>query len=254
MKYFKIPFLLIWRLWFYVLMFSTILIMMPLLLVLTSNEKYYPTFWKTIRAWSFLLVYGMGFRLKIERDERIEKDKSYLFIANHASMIDPWIMIILSKNPIVFIGKKELVKIPVFGFFYKKVVIMVDRGSDKSRKRVYKMAKEKLKNGTSVGIFPEGLVPEEEIVLAPFKNGAFSLAIEHKIPIVPQVYYDSKRFFSWNIYKGGPGVIRIKQGRFIETGHKEISDRKELRRQAYDMIYHELSNDKRYMDDTNKKF
>ncbi|MGG8496097.1 lysophospholipid acyltransferase family protein [Tenacibaculum sp. TC6] len=253
MKYFKIPFLVVWRLWFYILMFSTIIIMLPFLLVLTSHEKYYPVFWKMVRAWSFILIYGMGFRLKVEREQHIEKNKSYMFIANHASMLDPWVMIVLSKNPIVFVGKKELVKIPVFGFFYKKVVIMVDRDSTTSRKRVYEMAKKKLQNGTSVGIFPEGLVPEESITLSPFKNGAFSLAIEYGIPIVPQVYYDGKRFFSWNFYKGGPGTFRVKQCSFIETKNIDLEDRKELKEAAYNVIYNELIHDKKYMDDTYKK-
>lgn len=252
MKYFKLPFLLVWRIWFYILMFSTIIIMLPFLLVLTSDEKYYPTFWKMVRAWSFLLIYGMGFRLKIKKEQKIEKNKSYMFIANHASLLDPWVMIALSKNPIVFVGKKELVKIPVFGFFYRKVVIMVDRGSEKSRKRVYEMAKKRLQNGTSVGIFPEGLVPEEDIILAPFKNGAFSLAIEHQIPIVPQVYYDCKRFFSWNIFKGRPGTFRVKQCLFIETEGLKIEERKKLKQKVFSLTYNELKNDKLYMKDTNK--
>lgn len=252
MKYFKLPLLLIWRIWFYILMFSSIIMMLPFLLVLTSDEKYYPTFWKMIRAWSFLLIYGMGFCLKIKKEQKIEKNKSYMFIANHASLLDPWVMIALSKNPIVFVGKKELVKIPIFGFFYRKVVIMVDRGSEKSRKRVYEMAKERLKNGTSVGIFPEGLVPEEDIVLASFKNGAFSLAIEYQIPIVPQIYYDCKRFFSWNIFKGGPGNFRVKQCNFIETEGLKIEERKKLKQQVFSLVYNELKNDELYMKDTNK--
>ena len=119
MKYLKIPFLLIWRAWFYVLMFTTIIIMVPFLLVLTAKESYYHAFWKMIHIWGKIIVYGMGFRLDVKYDQKIEPDKSYMFCANHASFIDPFIMIALSKNPIVFVGKKELVKIPIFGFFYK---------------------------------------------------------------------------------------------------------------------------------------
>ncbi|CAL2081835.1 1-acyl-sn-glycerol-3-phosphate acyltransferase [Tenacibaculum sp. 190524A02b] len=226
--------------------------MLPFLLILTSSEKYYPTFWKMMRAWSFLLVYGMGFRLKIEREETIESDKSYMFIANHASLLDPWVMIIMSKNPIVFVGKKELVRIPVFGFFYKKVVIMVDRGSERSRKRVYEMAKKRLQNGTSVGIFPEGLVPTENVALAPFKSGAFNLAIEYQIPLVPQIYYDCKRFFSWDFFKGRPGVFRVKQCKFIETDGLVLEDKDQLKEEAYSVIYDELTKDLLYMEDTNR--
>lgn len=252
MKYIKIPFLLIWRAWFYILMFITILIMAPFLLILTAKESYYPVFWKVVRAWSYILVYGMGFRIKKEILQELDRNKSYMFCPNHASFMDPFVLIILSKNPIVFVGKKELVKIPIFGFFYKRVVIMVDRSSPKSRKRVYDMAKKRLQNGTSIGIFPEGLVPTEDVVLSPFKKGAFSLAIEFEIPIVPQVYFDCKRFFSWNFFKGGFGTFRVKQHKFIETEGMTIKNLEEIKQKTFDLIYTDLINDERYMKDTNR--
>lgn len=226
--------------------------MTPFLLILTSKEEYYSTFWKMIRVWAKILVYGMGFRFKIQNDQVIERDKSYMFCPNHASLMDPFVLIALSKNPIVFVGKQEFVKIPIFGFFYKRVVIMVDRSNPESRKRVYKIAKEKLKNGVSMAIFPEGLVPTENIVLAPFKNGAFSLAIEFQIPIVPQVYYDCKRFFSWDFFKGRPGVFRIHQHKFIDTKGLKVEDLESLKQQTFDLIYNDLVSDKKYMNDTNR--
>ena len=226
--------------------------MTPFLLILTSKEEYYSTFWKMIRVWAKILFYGMGFRFKIQNDQVIERDKSYMFCPNHASLMDPFVLIALSKNPIVFVGKQEFVKIPIFGFFYKRVVIMVDRSNPESRKRVYKIAKEKLKNGVSMAIFPEGLVPTENIVLAPFKNGAFSLAIEFQIPIVPQVYYDCKRFFSWDFFKGRPGVFRIHQHKFIDTKGLKVEDLESLKQQTFDLIYNDLVSDKKYMNDTNR--
>ncbi len=252
MRYLKIPILLIWRAWFYVLMFTTIILMVPFLLVLTAKEEYYHTFWKMIRVWAKIIVYGMGFRLDVEYQQKIESDKSYMFSANHASFIDPFVMIVLSKNPIVFVGKKELVKIPIFGFFYRRVVIMVDRSNGKSRKNVYARAKKRLKNGVCMGIFPEGLVPDEDVILAPFKNGAFSLAIEFEIPIVVQTYYDPKRYFSWNFFKGRPGVIRIKQHEFLETKNLTQDNLEELKQKTFDIIYNELIHDEKYMEDTNR--
>lgn len=226
--------------------------MVPFLLVLTSKEEYYPTFWKMVRLWAKVLIYGMGFRLKIRADEVLDRNKSYMFCPNHASLMDPFVLIALSKNPIVFVGKQEFVKIPIFGFFYKRVVIMVDRSSPKSRKRVYEMAKKRLQNGVSMAIFPEGLVPTENVILAPFKNGAFSLAIEYEIPIVPQVYLDGKRLFSWDFFKGGPGVFRIRQHKFIKTKDLEQSDMQKLKEKTFDIIYNDLVNDKKYMKDTNR--
>ncbi|WP_298767290.1 1-acyl-sn-glycerol-3-phosphate acyltransferase [uncultured Polaribacter sp.] len=254
MKFFKIPFLLIWRFWFYLLLFTSILILSPFLLVFTLDFKYYHRFWAIARIISKILVYGMGFRINFKEVQKIEADKSYMFCPNHTSLLDPFILIALSKNPIVFVGKKELVKIPIFGFFYKKVVIMVDRSSAESKKRVFKMAKERLQNGVSMAIFPEGLVPEENVILAPFKKGAFSLAIEFEIPIVPQTYYDCKRFFSWDIYKGGPGVIRVKQHKFIPTKNMHLKeDLIPLKDKTFAILKQDLENDKAYMKDTNRK-
>ena len=251
-KYLLFPFRLIWRLWFYVLILVSVVIMSPFLLILTSSEKYYPTFWKLIRAWSFVLIYGMGFRLKIDRDQEIKRDQSYMFCANHASLLDGWVMCAMSKNPIVFVGKKELVKIPIFGFFYKKVVIMVDRSDADSRKRVYEEAKKRLNNGTSIAIFPEGMVPTENVTLSPFKNGAFSLAIEHQIPIVPQLYLDCKRLFSWDFFKGAPGTFRIKQCEFINTKGLTMESKDNLKKRTFDVMYNELIDDELYMKDTNR--
>ena len=252
MKWVKIPLLLIWRVWFYVLLVITILLMIPGLLILTSKDRYYPTFWKMVRVWAFILVYGMGFRIKKEIEQELDIHQSYMFCPNHASLLDPFVLITLSKNPVVFVGKKELVNIPIFGFFYKRVVIMVDRSCPKSRKRVYTLAKDKLKGGTSVGIFPEGLVPDYQVILAPFRDGAFSLAMEFEIPIVPQTYFDCKRHFSWNFLRGGPGVFRVKQHHFIET--KGLSSKKDLsllKEKTFNTIYNDLVNDELYMKDTN---
>lgn len=254
MKLFKIPLLLIWRLWFYILMFVSLLIFFPFLLIFTIKEEHYPIFWKFARLISKILIYGMGFRIDLTADEKIDVDKSYMFCPNHASLLDPFVLIVLSKRPIVFVGKKELVKIPVFGFFYKRTVIMVDRSSVESRKRVFEMAKKRLQNGVSMAIFPEGLVPEEDVILAPFKKGAFSLAIEFEIPIVPQVYYDCKRFFSWDIFKGRPGVLRVHQFKFIETkGLNVLEDMKVLKNKTFNIIFEALQADKKYMKDTNRK-
>lgn len=252
MKYLKIPFLLFWRIWFYILIITTVLLMVPFLLLLTSKESYYPAFWKLVRIWSKTLIYGMGFRMKITYDEKTDRNKSYMFCPNHASLMDPFVLIAMSKNPIVFVGKKEFVKIPIFGFFYKKVVIMVDRSDVKSRKRVYELAKKRLQNGVSMAIFPEGLVPTENVVLAPFKNGAFSLGIEYQIPIVPQIYYDGKRLFSWDFFKGGPGTFRIRQHKFIPTKGLTSEDIPTIKQQTFDLILGDLMADTKYMTDTNR--
>ena len=77
----------------------------------------------------------MGMFPKIERKIQLPNESPYIFVANHVSMIDIMLMVSsIRSHPLVFIGKKELEKIPFFGYIYKKTMILVDRSSDESKK------------------------------------------------------------------------------------------------------------------------
>lgn len=167
-----------------------------------------------------------------------------MLVANHTSMLDIMLMLCVSKNPFVFVGKKELVKIPVFGFFYKRVCIMVDRESTRSRTGVYRRAQRRLNQGLSICIFPEGGVPDESVLLDTFKDGAFKMAIAHQIPVVPMTFYDGKQRFSFTFLSGGPGRLRAKVHRFFETGLLGEEDKSTLREEIRTIILNELQSDK----------
>ena len=83
-------------------MFCTILLMAPFLLVLTAKDSYYPAFWKLVRAWSYVLVYGMGFRIKKQIDQELDRNQSYMFCPNHASFMDPFVLIVLSVMALIY--------------------------------------------------------------------------------------------------------------------------------------------------------
>jgi 1-acyl-sn-glycerol-3-phosphate acyltransferase len=192
--------------------------MFPILIVSIIKEEWYPLFFKCARVWSKIILIGMGWFWKIEHDQKLEKGKSYMFVANHTSMIDIMLMLVSVKNnPFVFVGKKELSKIPLFGFFYKRTCILVDRSDAKSRQAVFKSAQRRLQSGLSICMFPEGGVPDEAIVLDMFKDGAFRLAINHQIPIVPMTFYDNKKRFSYIFFSGGPGKLHVKFHKFLDT-------------------------------------
>lgn len=187
-----------------------------------------------------MILFGMGCIPKITWEENLVKGTSYVLIANHTSMIDIMLMLWVSKNPFVFVGKKELLNIPVFGFFYNRVCILVDRGDSQSRMAVYRKAQRRLNQGLSICIFPEGGVPPEEIVLDNFKDGAFKMAIAHKIPIVPMVFYDNKKRFSYTIYSGGPGILRVKVHSFIRTDNVLENQKGALRDKVRALILKDL--------------
>lgn len=225
---------LLYRIWFYILVSVPIVILFPILLLFTSSERFYPQFfWIARNVWANIILYGMFFRPQLKRAEFLEKGKSYMLIANHTSMMDIMMMLRVSKNPFVFVGKQELAKIPLFGFFYKRVCILVDRTSSKSRTLVYKRAQRRLNQGLSICIFPEGGVPDDPtVVLDAFKDGAFRLAIAHQIPVVPIGFLDNKKRFSYEFFSGSPGIMRAEVLPFIQTRAMEIKDTEALKDNA----------------------
>lgn len=229
---------LLYRIWFYILVSIPIVILFPILILLTSSERFYPQFfWVARNIWATIILYGMFFIPTVRRQEPLEKGKSYMLVANHTSMMDIMMMLKVSKNPFVFVGKQELAKIPLFGFFYKRVCILVDRSSPQSRTLVYKRAQRRLNQGLSICIFPEGGVPDDSsIVLDSFKDGAFKLAIAHQIPIVPVTFLDNKKRFSYEFFSGSPGRMRAVVMPFIKTQNMDVKHSETLKQSTRSLI------------------
>ena len=163
-----------------------------------------------------------------------------MLIANHSSYIDIMLMFRMSKKPFVFVGKKELTKIPFFGYLYKRAAITVDRSSFESRKKVYKNAIPFINKGYSICVFPEREYLDETILLNPFKRGAFKIAIEHKLPILPIVFLDCKRKFPWYTTHGFPGQLRVKALDVIDTKALKTENIKQLSDKMHEKINKEL--------------
>ncbi len=217
--------------------------MLPVLVVFTSSEKFYPQFFICARIWAKIILFGMGFHVKTLAEQIPEKNKSYMLVANHSSMLDIMLMLALIKQPFVFVGKEELVRIPIFGFFYRRTCILVNRNNQRSRQKAFNEAQRRLEQKNSVCIFPEGGVPEDQnIILDQFKDGAFRLAIEHQIPVIPLTFHDTKKRFSYKFFTGGPGKLRVKIHNFICTGDLEPKDRRKLKERVHKIILDELLN------------
>ena len=244
-KAIKVFLIAVWNVWFYVLGFIGIVITLPFLIIFSIKESFYPYFyWVARNIWSNIIMYGMGFYPEIKFKQHIKKGKSYMLVSNHKSMIDIMLMLSLSEDPIVFVGKKELEKIPLFGYFYRRVCILVDRSSPESRKEVYTKAIKRLDTGISVCIFPEGGVPDPSVILDKFKDGAFSLAIQFQIPIVPITFLDCEKkfpyFFAYNHFYGLPGKLRANVHEFIETKGLNQENREFLKEKVYDIMHKDL--------------
>jgi 1-acyl-sn-glycerol-3-phosphate acyltransferase len=109
-----------------------------------------------------------------------------IYISNHGSYLDiPLLTYTLPGFP-AFMGKASLGKIPVFGFMFRNLHIVVDRNSSRGRAKAMKDSLEMLQSKRSIVIFPEGGIHFNlQPGLASFKEGAFSLAVQTGLPIVP---------------------------------------------------------------------
>ncbi len=241
MRLFKLIFWFFWRIWFYVMMLIPIVVMSPFLFVSSIYEKWYKYFFFFAKIWAKCALFGTGFYFKTQFEQVPVKNKSYMFVANHTSMTDIMLMLAIIDNPFVFVGKVELAKIPLFGFFYKRTCILVDRSSQKSRLEVFKSAQKRLDEGLSICIFPEGGVPDDQsLLLDTFKDGAFKLAIDHQIPVVPITFGDNKERLPYTFFSGSMGLMRAKIHYFIDTNGKSHADKKVVRDQVRSVIYNQL--------------
>jgi 1-acyl-sn-glycerol-3-phosphate acyltransferase len=234
----------LWRVWFYTLAAIPVLVLFPFLaLLLLLPNTYGILFWIARNIWAPFVLFGMGFFPKIDNRSSANHRQSHVLIANHSSYIDIFLILRAWKTPFVFVGKKELALIPVFGYIYKRAAIMVDRGSSKSRYAVYGRANTILKKGYSICIFPEQDYLDETILLNPFKKGAFKLAVEHQLPILPMVFYDCKRKQPWYTTYGYPGQLRVNIFDPIPTAGMPKDAIPKLQEQAHAFIAKALQDD-----------
>ena len=132
--------LMLWRIWFYLLCTLPVLVLfIPLAFFVTIPNGYKYLYWIARNIWSPFVLFGMGFWIK-RLNTFPPEGKSMVIVANHSSYMDIMLMFRMRKTPFVFVGKKELVKIPFFGYLYKRAAITVDRGSLESRQKVYESA------------------------------------------------------------------------------------------------------------------
>ena len=240
------------HIWFYVLAGIPIFIFFPLIVLLVSHKKLYPAlFWFMRNVWAACILFGMGFW--ISKKGSYDKNKNYVLIANHCSFLDIIVTLRVFKKPFIFIGKEELAKIPVFGFFYRRLAILVNRKDNNSQLKVYKHAANVFKRGISICIFPER-TRFDSAILNKFKIGAFKMSINHKICILPIIFYDNKYKLPWDAKKGGNiGKLRVK---IMKEERPEVSSSLEKMVQFKDAIYEkmqkELKKDKKYISQLKK--
>ncbi|MGK7391980.1 MAG: lysophospholipid acyltransferase family protein [Candidatus Cyclobacteriaceae bacterium M2_1C_046] len=173
---------------------------------------------------------------KIYGSENIKKGEAYIFTSNHTSYLDsPGIALAVPYQwrPL---GKKELVKIPVFGLMLKYLAIIVDRSNPKSRQESMKNMTNMLNLGISILIFPEGTMNRSNNVLQPFYDGAFRIAIETQKPIIPITILNAGKLLPPNEFLCRPGKIEVYVGKPISSEGLTLKETPILKNQTYEKM------------------
>lgn len=130
-----------------------------------------------------------------------------------------------------------MLKIPVFGWIYKRLVVMIDRSSRESRDHSVAELRKDLADGQSVLIFPEGTMNKSELPLNPFYDGAFRLAIETQTPVLPFAILNSRAHLPrTDPLLLNPGLIRTVFGEAIEVKGLVAEDLEELKQKTFKAV------------------
>lgn len=226
------PFIVLWKGWFYLVILLVILLIFPFIWYWSRKEEDYPKFFQWARTWAQWVMAGSFLPLKVKRECEVFPLQC-IVVSNHTSMLDIPYNLVLVPRTFLFIGKVELAKLPLFGFFYKRTNILVNRASLRSRKEAMDKAAQKLDEGYSLCIYPEGGVPDYDEFLGSFKDGAFRLAIEKNLPLLPITFADNKKAYPyrWNI--GGPRTLRSTIHHPIYPEGRSLKELKEEVRQVF---------------------
>ena len=158
---------------------------------------------KIICGWSYFWFWITGMRVTVIGKKPPGR---HVIVLNHISYLDTLAIFPAIKGYFRPLGKKEISKIPVVGFIYKQIVIMVDRSSDRSRSRSMRLMWRALRHEGDIIIFPEGTFNETPEVLKDFYDGAFRLALTTQVPILPIVLPDTVHRWHyshwWKIWPG----------------------------------------------------
>ena len=177
------------------------------------------------RLWGRILLFAAGVKVRVEGLQSIDPDQAYVFAANHQSLFD--IFVLLAYLPIQFrwLAKKELFRLPFLGAGMKGAgYIPIDRSNRREAFKSIDLAAARVREGTSVVIFPEGTRTVDG-TLQSFKKGGFHLAIKSKRPIVPVSLSGTFAILPKKGFRIRPQTVLIYLGDPVPTQNIGVQDR-----------------------------
>lgn len=219
-----------------------LIVLYPLyaIIIWSSNDKilrytYYPN-----RLWARLTYFMILVPVRRIRKAKLDNNSSYVFVANHSSFLDiPAVQLIVNQF-VIFLGKRSLAKAPLFGWMFRNLHICVDRGNPEKTEEMFRKCINRLDQGFSIGVFPEGTQNRNPPKINKFKEGAFIIAVRAQKPIVPITVVSNWKIWPSLAPRLSWSPLILVQHEPIETKGLTLEDVPMLRDQALKVINEEL--------------
>jgi 1-acyl-sn-glycerol-3-phosphate acyltransferase len=232
-----------WWSWF--VASALVLVLAPpiLLLARLANKSDWVYPWADFGARTWLRLSGVN--VDVKGLEHLDQKQPYVFISNHWSYLDAAPLFAFTGRRMGLVGKKELLKAPILGYGMGFVnVIAIDRSNREHALESMRIATERLRSGISFGVCAEGTRARPGQML-PFKKGAFHMAVEAGVPIVPVAFKNSDQLMGKGTGVAWPGTIGMVMFPPVETSWvKNDEDLQRLVDQVQEMIMKELGVEK----------
>ena len=181
-----------------------------------------------MRIWSNGLLAAGMVRVEVHYAPELEPGRSYVFLSNHRSLFDIPVLIATSPGQVRMVAKRSLFFIPLFGWGLKAGrFIPVDRADRSTAGRTFAQAAERLREGTSILMFPEGTRGMTDVLL-PFQRGGFLLALKSGLPIVPVGIRGSRAVQPKGSWAIRPGTIAVSYGAPLDPAAYGLRRKAEL--------------------------
>ncbi len=165
-------------------------------------------FWLA-RHWARGVLAICGLRLSTKEETLLDRSSHYVYVSNHASLFDIPVLTAALPTDIRIVYKKELEKIPIFGWNLRwGPYIAIDRGNKADALRSVEEAARRIHDGDSVLLYAEGTRTEDGR-LQPFKRGAFNLAVKSGVPVVPVTINGTFRIMAKGSIAIRPGPVEV---------------------------------------------
>jgi 1-acyl-sn-glycerol-3-phosphate acyltransferase len=185
--------------------------------------------YRVTQWWMAFNLWASRVRVKVRGLENLDRSRQYVFMSNHRSAADIIALgIALRDFQLRFVAKKELLRVPVFGWGLRALGnIIIDRSNQVQAMRSYAVAGQRIRRGISIMVFPEGTRGEGEELL-PFKKGGFVLAIETGTPIAPMMVVNTEAVLPRKSWRIESGEVEVRIGKPIETAGVPVKDKNRI--------------------------